>query len=136
MFGGRDSEDLGLFLGASRYQMTVPNFDAYHIAFYNDRDYDLFVTGTLAEPPDYRDNYTNLRLKVTNVDTGDRLLPAEGLLLARVPSNQVYHYGDIVRLRGKVIGRIPILGYFKLFIQGYFQEDSQCRTQLEFTHVN
>ncbi|MCI0503777.1 hypothetical protein L0Y65_03635 [Candidatus Micrarchaeota archaeon] len=38
-------------------------------------------------------------------------------------------------LRGKVISRIPILGYFKLFIQGYFQEDSQCRTQLEFTHA-
>jgi competence protein ComEC len=93
---------IGLFLGAARYQMTVPNFDAYHIAFYNDRDYDLLVTGTLAEPPDYRDNYTNLRLKVTNVDTGDRQLPAKGLLLARVPDNQVYHYGDIIRLRGKV----------------------------------
>lgn len=39
-------------------------------------------------------------------------------------------------LRGKVIGRIPILGYFKLFIQGYFQEDSQCRTQLTFSHVS
>lgn len=38
-------------------------------------------------------------------------------------------------LRGRVLGRIPILGYFKLFILGYYQEDSQCRTQLEFTHV-
>jgi signal peptidase I len=38
-------------------------------------------------------------------------------------------------VRGKVIGRIPLLGYFKLFIQGYFQEDTQCRTQLEFTHI-
>jgi competence protein ComEC len=93
---------IGLFLGAARYQMTVPNFDAYHIAFYNDQDHDLLVTGTLTEPPDYRDNYTNLRVRVTGVDTGDRQLPAEGLLLARVPNNQVYHYGDIVRLRGKV----------------------------------
>jgi len=57
---------------------------------------------------------------------------------------QAYDYGTGMynrpvpqeNLRGKVIGRIPILGYFKLFIQGYFQEDSQCRTQLEFTHVN
>ena len=93
---------LGLFSGPARYQMTVPKFDAYHIAFYNDRDYDLLVTGTLTEPPDYRDNYTNLRVRVTNVDTGDRQLPAEGLLLARVSKNQVFHYGDIVRLRGKV----------------------------------
>ena len=93
---------LGLFLGAARYQMTVPDFDANHIAFYNDRDYDMLVTGTLTEPPDYRDNYTNLRLKVTGVDTGDRQLPVEGLLLARVPNNQGFHYGDIVRLRGAV----------------------------------
>jgi signal peptidase I len=39
-------------------------------------------------------------------------------------------------LRGRVIARIPILGYFKLFIAGYIHEDPQCRTQLEFTHVS
>jgi competence protein ComEC len=89
-------------LGAVRYQMSVPKFDAFHIAFYNDREYDLLITGTLIEPPDYRDNYTNLRLKVTSVDTGDRELPASGLLLARVSNNQVFHYGDILRLRGKL----------------------------------
>ncbi len=89
-------------LGAARYQLSVPRFDAFHIAFYNDRDYDLFITGTVSEPPDYRDNYTNLRLDVSQVDTGDRSLPAEGLLLARVSNNQVFHYGDIVRLRGSL----------------------------------
>ena len=89
-------------LGGVRYQMSVPRFNAFHIAFYNDREYDLLVTGTLVEPPDYRDNYTNLRLKVSGVDTGDGNLPVSGLLLARVSNNQVFHYGDIVRLRGKV----------------------------------
>jgi competence protein ComEC len=92
-----------LVLGAMRYQVTIPRFDAFHIAFYNDRDYDLLVTGTLSEPPDYRDEYTNLRLKVTAVDTGDSELPiANSLLLARVPKNQTYAYGDVVRLRGKL----------------------------------
>lgn len=89
-------------LGALRYQMSVPRFDAFHIAFYNDRDYDLLITGTLIEPPDYRDNYTNLRLQVSKVDTGDGDLSVNGLLLARVSDNQVYHYGDILRLRGKL----------------------------------
>jgi competence protein ComEC len=88
--------------GAVRYQMSVPRFNAFHIAFYNDRDYDLLITGTLVEPPDYRDNYTNLRLKVSGVDTGDGNLPANGLILARVSSNQVFHYGDLLRLRGKL----------------------------------
>ena len=93
---------LALFLGAARYQSSVPNFNAFHIAFYNDRDYDILVTGTVAEPPDYRDNYTNLRLNVTSVDTGDAELPANGLLLARVSNNLTFHYGEILRLRGSL----------------------------------
>jgi signal peptidase I len=56
---------------------------------------------------------------------------------------QVYDYGRGLtnppvaeeHVKGKVIGRIPILGYFKLFIAGYLNEDPQCRTQLSFTHV-
>ncbi|MDD5171850.1 MAG: hypothetical protein PHF60_02325 [Candidatus ainarchaeum sp.] len=39
-------------------------------------------------------------------------------------------------VRGRVIFRIPWLGYFKLFISGYFDEDQQCRTQLSFTHTD
>jgi competence protein ComEC len=89
-------------LGALRYQISVPQFNEFHIAFYNDRDYELLVTGVLIEAPDYRDEYTNLRLKVTHVDNGDRELPANGLILARVSNNQVFHYGDILRLRGKL----------------------------------
>jgi len=89
-------------LGGMRYQMSVPRFDAFHIAFYNDRDYDMLITGTLVEPPDYRDDYTNLRLKVSDIDTGEGSLPASGLLLARVSNNQVFHYGDVLRLRGKL----------------------------------
>lgn len=91
-----------LFLGSARYQFSVPNFDAFHVAFYNDRNYDLLLTGHLVEPPDYRDSYTNLRLQVTAVDTGDGDLPVEGLLLARVDANQPFHYGEIIRLRGKL----------------------------------
>ena len=91
-----------LFLGAARYEFSIPRFNAFHIAFYNDRDYDMLITGTLTEPPDYRDNYTNLRLNVTNVDTGDGDLPANGLLLARVSNNLTFRYGDIIRLRGSL----------------------------------
>jgi competence protein ComEC len=93
-----------LFLGAARYQLSVPKFDAHHIAFFNDRDYDLLITGTIVEPPDYRDDYTNLRVQVQKVDTGEGDLEeaVTGLLLVRVSSNQIYHYGDVIRLRGKL----------------------------------
>ena len=93
---------LGLFLGAARYQYSVPKFDAFHIAFYNDREYDLLITGTLVEPPDYRDTYTNLRVKVEGVDTGDGDLPVSGLVLVRVSNNETFEYGQRIRLRGKL----------------------------------
>lgn len=57
---------------------------------------------------------------------------------------QSYYYGaDLANhpvpdkfSRGKVIARVPFLGYFKLFIHGYFEEYEQCRTQLQFTHAS
>ena len=92
---------LALFIGAARYQVTVPTLSISEIAWFNDRNYDILVTGTLVEPPDYRDTYTNLRLRVTEVDTGKYQFKVGGLLLARVNANQTYHYGDILRLRGR-----------------------------------
>jgi len=88
------------FLGVGRYQYSIPTIDAHHIAWYNDRQYDLLVTGVLAEPPDVRDTYTNLRLNVTSVNTGNESLPVGSLILARILPGQTFHYGDVIRLRG------------------------------------
>ena len=90
------------FLGAFWYQFRQPVIDAFHVAFYNDRAYEMLVTGTLAEPPDYRDTYTNLRLKVEALDSGSGDLPVSGMLLVRVPQNQTYEYGQRVRVRGSL----------------------------------
>ena len=87
-------------LGAWRYQIAQPNIDAFHIAFYNDRTYELLITGTLDESPDYRDTYTNLKIKVEAVDSGSGDLPVSGLLLVRVAKNEVYEYGERIRVRG------------------------------------
>lgn len=91
-----------LFLGSAYYQFRQPNIDAFHIAFYNDRQYDLLVTGSLAEPADYRDSYTNLKLNVEAVDTGDGDLPVSGQILVRVDPNVEYEYGERVRVRGQL----------------------------------
>ncbi|MDO8553538.1 MAG: hypothetical protein Q7S22_01920 [Candidatus Micrarchaeota archaeon] len=39
------------------------------------------------------------------------------------------------QVKGKVLARVPLLGYFKLFISGFFTEPQQCKTQLSFVHV-
>ena len=87
-------------LGAWRFQAAQPDIDAFHIAFYNDREYDLLISGFLMEPADYRDAYTNLKIKVEAVDSGSGDLPVSGLILVRVPENQTYEYGQRLRVRG------------------------------------
>ena len=90
-------------LGGFRYQLSIPTIDAFHIAWYNDREYDVLVTGIVDQPPDYRDMYTNLYLKVEAVDTGSGDLPVEGELLVRVFPNETYEYGERIRIRGKLV---------------------------------
>ena len=93
-----------LFGGAARYLYVQPRIDPFQVAWYNDRDYDLLVTGTLVEPPDERDNYTNLKLRIESVDTGlESPLKAGGLILARVAPDETYQYGERLRLRGKLL---------------------------------
>ena len=89
-----------VFLGAARYQGTQPRVDAFYISWYNNRDYQVLITGTVTDPPDIHDTYTNLRVEATSIDTGDKPLQVSGLLLARLPSGGDWHYGDVVRLRG------------------------------------
>lgn len=90
-------------LGGLRHRSSLPEIDAFHIAWYNDREYDLLVTGWLAEPPDHRDSYTNLRLQVEAVDTGSGDLPVEGVVLVRTFPNESYAYGERLRVRGRLV---------------------------------
>jgi competence protein ComEC len=87
-------------LGAARFRSSIPRLDAHYIAWYNDRAYELLVTGVLADPPDERDTYTNLRINVTGVIIDGKTLPVDGLLLARLLPGSEWHYGDVVRVRG------------------------------------
>jgi competence protein ComEC len=91
---------LTLAFGGWRLQAAQPRIDAFHIAFYNDRTYELLVSGSIDEAPDVRDDYTNLRIRVEAVDAGDGDLAADGHLLARVSNTASFEYGQRVRLRG------------------------------------
>ncbi|MBI5951846.1 MAG: ComEC/Rec2 family competence protein [Chloroflexi bacterium] len=88
------------FFGAWYFQIHQPTIDAFHIAFYNDREYEMLVTGTLDEPPDQRDSYSNLTLKVEAVDSGSGDMPASGMLLVRTSALADYEYSQRVRVRG------------------------------------
>jgi competence protein ComEC len=91
---------LSLLLGGMRYQVAQPVFSPFFVAWYNDREYKVTLTGWLAAPVDPRDGYTNLRIHLENIDTGDGSLPVTGMLLARLPPGSFFQVGDVLRLRG------------------------------------
>ncbi len=92
---------LALLLGAVRYQSAQPQVDPFHVLWYTDRNYQVWVTGSLAAPPDVRDHYVNLQIETRAIDTGDGDLPVAGRILARVdPSAASLTYGQRVRLYG------------------------------------
>ena len=93
---------IAMLLGAARFHFSTHTLNPSDVAWYNDRKYEVLVTGYIVEPPDYRDTYTNLRVEATELDTGKDIFPVHDLLLVRIPPNQTYHYGNIVRLRGKL----------------------------------
>ena len=93
---------VGVFAGALVFQSHVPPDSAGQIGFYNDAGYDVLVTGTLQAPPELRDTYSNLRLQVSELDTGTASVAVKGLVLARGPADSELHYGDNIRLRGRL----------------------------------
>jgi competence protein ComEC len=89
-------------LGASRYAWGQHILAEKTIAAYNDLDQAIYVTGTLAKPPEVRDTYMNLRIDVKAVDTGKGDIPVDGTILVRLTNDYDLAYGDLVRVRGRL----------------------------------
>jgi competence protein ComEC len=93
---------LAMFVGAMRYQYTLPEISPSFIAWYNDQEEEFVVEGVVVSPPDKRDQYTYLRVQAERISSieGIGFSPVQGLLLARVSSVGDWRYGDRVRLEG------------------------------------
>lgn len=89
-------------LGAARLAWGQQVLAERTIAAYNDRDQSVYVTGTLAKPPEVRDTYMNLRIDVSAVDVGNGDIPVDGVLLVRLTNDYDLAYGDPVRVRGRL----------------------------------
>ncbi|OGO60180.1 MAG: hypothetical protein A2032_06055 [Chloroflexi bacterium RBG_19FT_COMBO_49_13] len=95
---------LFISLGAIQYQITRPAFNPAFIAYYNDQPAEFILEGVLVDPPDARDTYTNLRLRIEllrGIDD-DQLTQVSGLLLARISPGTAFSYGDRIRLQGVI----------------------------------
>ena len=92
-------------LGIWRWQAVQPDFDDLtFIGAYAGWRQEATVVGVLTEPPDIRDTYANLRLRVERLrfagETAET--PVHGLLLVRTTPEQTQHlrYGDRVVVSG------------------------------------
>ncbi|MFZ0531612.1 MAG: ComEC/Rec2 family competence protein [Anaerolineales bacterium] len=93
---------LFLSIGAIRYQLDQPTIDPSFIAYYNDQSTETIMDGVLVEPPDVRDTFVNLRLRIDQLHqvNEDQFIPVQGLLLVRVSTSTSFLYGDRIRLQG------------------------------------
>jgi competence protein ComEC len=93
-----------LCLGGARYEATRPEISPEHIAWYNDGQLHMVVVAVVQKPPDVYDNFLQLRVQAERVRTEESVLHADvtGLLLARVPADGDFRYGDRVVLRGEL----------------------------------
>ncbi len=90
-------------MGALRYQSALPDLsDPGYIAYYNHPEQTFQVEGTLLEPPDVRDRYTNLRLHASRIQPleGGVEHAVDGKLLVTDWDLGDWRYGDVLRLQG------------------------------------
>lgn len=94
---------LGLALTAGAFRLTFfqPVVDPSQIAFYNDTETPLKITGVVVDEPDVRDYHINLRLRVESIDDKGAVKAVDGLLLVRAPRYPERYYGDRLIVTGK-----------------------------------
>lgn len=90
-------------LGSTRYQSSLPDFsDPDFIAFYNQGESQMMVTGLVNNLPDVRDNVTYLRVSVEYMHaSGDlNIFKVDGLVQVSTDPHKHFQYGDRVVIRG------------------------------------
>jgi predicted membrane metal-binding protein len=90
---------LGLLLGALRYQIALPGPTEQALAQFNDQG-QISLIGTIAEEPDRRDAYTDLRIDVTKIQRAGEWQETHGRALVQAPRDTSARYGDQVQVDG------------------------------------
>ena len=90
-----------LLLGALRYQAAMPSFDTSTLGYYNGLG-KVSLVGVVAEEPDVRDRYVNLKVSATYLDLGGEGHEVTGLALVRTGRHPSYAYGDELQIEGRL----------------------------------
>jgi competence protein ComEC len=88
-------------LGALRYETSQPSFDASTVAYYNGAG-KVTLVGVVAEEPDVRDRYVNLKLSASYLEDGGQEHRVTGLVLVQTARHPAYAYGDQLQIQGRL----------------------------------
>jgi len=88
---------IAFFVGAYRFQSSLDT----SLQHYNDRE-TIAIRGMIDEEPEVRDRVTHIRLKATQVKLDEEWQDVSGTALLFVPHYPDYHYGDVLRVTGKL----------------------------------
>ncbi|MCJ7621811.1 MAG: ComEC family competence protein, partial [Anaerolineae bacterium] len=88
-------------LGALRYDTSLPSIDASTLAYYNGAGA-VTVVGVVAEEPDIRDRYVNLKVSASYLETGGQRHGVKSLVLVQTGRHPSYAYGDELQIEGRL----------------------------------
>jgi competence protein ComEC len=92
-----------MFLGAARFQSAQRIITPISLAYYNESEAWVEITGLLIEPALDRDTYIELRVRAEQLQLPDSAeFPVEGMVLARTSIDNDWQYGDRLILRGRL----------------------------------
>jgi competence protein ComEC len=99
---------LALLAGAARLLWATPHFGPDDLAYYNDTG-KVRLVGVVADEPDVRDTYQNLRLRAESLalappdgdaEASENESPVKGLVLVRAPRYPARAYGERLAVTG------------------------------------
>jgi competence protein ComEC len=92
---------LCLFGGSIRFQTSLPVVNEHSLQFYNDGGI-IMVEGTVCTEPEPGNTTSSFQISAAKVQTGGDYINASGKALVNVLRYPEYHYGDMLRITGKL----------------------------------
>jgi competence protein ComEC len=87
--------------GNLHFQSSLPSIDEQHLQFYNDQG-KAEIEGMITTEPEARDKALFFQLSTSKITIDGKAKEISGKAIIRAPRYSEYHYGDILKVNGKM----------------------------------
>ena len=92
---------VAFFIGAFRFQSSLPTINEHYLQFYNDQE-TVEIRGMVNIDPELRDKTTHIHLSATEIKLEGEWQEVSGTALLFVPRYPAYSYGDVLQVSGEL----------------------------------